>query len=94
MLVLSQDGNITSDLLPSEVLGPGTDLVTICTEYIDNIDLPKAMSAVEEHLVKWAISKSNGNVSKAAFCLNIPRSSLQYKISKLESNDIDEDSFV
>ncbi|MHC4535113.1 MAG: sigma-54-dependent transcriptional regulator [Planctomycetota bacterium] len=88
MLVLSQDGNITADLLPSEVLGPGTELVTISTEYIDSIDLPKAMSQVEDHLVKWAISKSNGNISKAASCLNIPRSSLQYKISKLESNDM------
>jgi DNA-binding NtrC family response regulator len=89
MLVLSQDGNITSDLMPSEVLEPGTELVTICTEYIDSIDLPKTMSAMEDHFVKWAISKSNGNVSKAASCLNIPRSSLQYKISKLESTDID-----
>jgi DNA-binding NtrC family response regulator len=94
MLVLSQDGNITSDLMPSEVLEPGTELVTICTEYIDSIDLPKTMSAMEDHFVKWAISKSNGNVSKAASSLNIPRSSLQYKISKLESNDIDNDSLV
>jgi DNA-binding NtrC family response regulator len=90
MLVLSQGGNITSDLLPSEVLGPGTELVTICTEYVDNIDLPNTMSVMEDHFVKWALSKSNGNVSKAASCLNIPRSSLQYKISKLESNSMDE----
>jgi transcriptional regulator with PAS, ATPase and Fis domain len=49
------------------------------------------MSTVEDHFVNWALSKSNGNVSKAAFCLNIPRSSLQYKISKLESDGVDEE---
>ncbi len=83
MLVLSRDGNITTDLLPDEFLEPDTELVTIRTEYVDSIDLPKTIAAVEDHLVKWAISKSNGNLSKAASLLNIPRSSLQYKASKL-----------
>jgi DNA-binding NtrC family response regulator len=83
MLVLSQDGNITADLLPQEFLAPETELVTIRTDYVDSIDLPKTIAAVEDHLVKWALSKSNGNLSKAASLLNIPRSSLQYKTSKL-----------
>jgi DNA-binding NtrC family response regulator len=83
MLVLSQDGNITTDSLPQEFLVPETELVSIHTEYVDSIDLPKTIAAVEDHLVKWAISKSNGNLSKAALLLNIPRSSLQYKTSKL-----------
>jgi DNA-binding NtrC family response regulator len=83
MLVFSQDGNITTDSLPKEFLVPETELVTIQTEYVDSINLPKTIAAVEDHLVKWALSKSNGNLSKAALLLNIPRSSLQYKTSKL-----------
>lgn len=83
MLVLSRDGSITADLLPQEFLTPETELVTIRTEYAESIDLPKTIAAVEDHMVKWALAKSNGNLSKAAALLNIPRSSLQYKTSKL-----------
>ncbi|MHC4702608.1 MAG: sigma-54 interaction domain-containing protein, partial [Planctomycetota bacterium] len=83
MLVLSQDGNITAELLPQEFLMPEAELVTIRTECADSIDLPKTIAAVEDRLVKWALSKTDGNLSKAASLLNIPRSSLQYKTSKL-----------
>jgi len=87
MLVLSQDGNITTDLLPQEFLVPDTELVTVRTDNVDSVDLPKTIAAVEDHLVRWALAKSNGNLAKAASLLNIPRSSLQYKTSKLsESN--------
>jgi len=83
MLVLSQDGRITGDLLPQEFLTPEAELVTVRTEYADSIDLPKTIAEVEDHLVRWALAKANGNLSKAATLLNIPRSSLQYKTSKL-----------
>jgi DNA-binding NtrC family response regulator len=90
MLVLSEDGQINSDLLPPDVAEPEMGLVTIRTDYIDTVDLPGVLSSVEDHLVQWALSKSNGNLSKAASCLRIPRSSLQYKVSKLSRPKTDE----
>jgi len=90
MLVLSKDGQITTDLLPHDLAESGTRLVTIRTDYIDTVDLPEVLSSVEDRLVQWALSKSNGNLAKAASCLNIPRSSLQYKVSKLTHPKADE----
>ena len=83
MLVLSKDGHITIDQLPKEFFEPDTSAVTIHTDYIDQIDLPKTVTDIECQLVRWALAKAEGNLAKAASLLNIPRSSLQYKISKL-----------
>jgi transcriptional regulator with PAS, ATPase and Fis domain len=90
MLVLSKDGQITADLLPLDLAESNTRLVTIRTDCIDTVDLPEVLSSVEDHLVQWALSKSNGNLAKAASCLNIPRSSLQYKVSKLTRPNVAE----
>ncbi|MHC4682410.1 MAG: sigma-54-dependent transcriptional regulator [Planctomycetota bacterium] len=92
MLVLSKDGQITTDLLPPDLVEPDAGLVTICTDYIDTVNLPEVLSSVEDRLVQWALFKSNGNLAKAASCLNIPRSSLQYKVSKLGHLGTDENS--
>ncbi|MBW8016457.1 MAG: sigma-54-dependent Fis family transcriptional regulator [Planctomycetes bacterium] len=85
MLVLSRDGHITIDQLPKEFFEPDTSTVTINTDYIDQIDLPKTVDGLENRLVKWALAKAEGNLAKAASLLNIPRSSLQYKVSKLDA---------
>lgn len=92
MLVLSGGGQINSDLLPPDVAEPEMGLVTIRTDYVDTVDLPGVLSSVEDHFVQWALSKSSGNLSKAAYCLRIPRSSLQYKVSKLNRPNADENS--
>ncbi len=86
MLVLSKDGHITIDQLPKEFFEPDTSTVTIHTDYIDQIDLPKTVTDIECQLVRWALTKAEGNLAKAASLLNIPRSSLQYKISKLDTS--------
>lgn len=85
MLVLSKDGHITIDQLPEEFFEPDASAVTIHTDYIDQIDLPKTVTDIECQLVRWALTKAEGNLAKAASLLNIPRSSLQYKVSKLGS---------
>ncbi len=86
MFVLSKDGYITIDQLPKEFFEPDTSTVTIHTDYIDQIDLPKTVTDIESQLVRWALTKAEGNLAKAASLLNIPRSSLQYKISKLNAS--------
>lgn len=86
MLVLSKngDGHITMDELPDDFLKPHVSTVAIRTDHIDQVDLPRTVSDVECRLVQWALAKADGNLVKAAALLNIPRSSLQYKISKLD----------
>jgi transcriptional regulator with PAS, ATPase and Fis domain len=86
MLVLSKDGHITIDQLPKEFFEPDTSTVTIHTDYIDQIDLPKTVTDIECQLVRWALTKAGGNLAKAASLLNIPRSSLQYKMLKLDTS--------
>ncbi len=84
MLVLSKDSHIKLDMLPTEFSEPDTSAVTVQTDYLDQIDLPETVTNLEGQLVRWALAKANGNLAKAASLLNIPRSSLQYKISKLD----------
>jgi DNA-binding NtrC family response regulator len=86
ILVLSKGGHITTDQLPKEFFEPDTSTVTICTDYIDQIDLPKTVTDIECQLVRWALTKAEGNLTKAASLLSIPRSSLQYKMSKLDTS--------
>ncbi|MHC4159324.1 MAG: sigma-54-dependent transcriptional regulator [Planctomycetota bacterium] len=93
MLVLSKDGRITINLLPAEFFEPAdTSAVMVRTEYLEKMDLHKTMANVEDQLVNWALTKSEGNLAKAALLLNIPRSSLQYKISKLDNSKSNENS--
>jgi transcriptional regulator with PAS, ATPase and Fis domain len=87
MLVLSKDGCITKDQLPEEFFEPDVSAVTIRTDYIDQIDLSQTMNHIECQLVRWALAKAEGNLSKASSLLSIPRSSFQYKVSKLDSNN-------
>ena len=84
MMVLSKDGHITIDQLPEEFLEPDISTVTIRTDYLEQINLPQTVTDIESQLVRWALTKADGNLAKAAVLLNIPRSSLQYKISKLD----------
>lgn len=85
MLVLSGDGYITIDQLPKEFFEPDVSTVKIHTEYLDQIDLSKTVNDIECQLVRWALAKAEGNLTKAASLLKIPRSSLQYKMSKLDT---------
>jgi DNA-binding NtrC family response regulator len=85
MLVLSKDSHIKIDLLPPEFFESTTPPVTVRTDYLDQVDLQKTIANIEEQLVRWALAKADGNLAKAAVVLNIPRSSLQYKISKLDT---------
>lgn len=87
MLVLSDDGHITKDILPEEFFEPCPSAVTVKTGHLETIDLNITLSSIEDQLVRWALAKSNNNLAKAASLLNIPRSSLQYKILRLDGKE-------
>jgi DNA-binding NtrC family response regulator len=53
MLVLSKDGHITIDKLPKEFFEPDVSTVTIHTDYIDQIDLPKTIMQKQLHCLTF-----------------------------------------
>ena len=87
MLVLSKSGHLKIEQLPKNFYSLKTLVVTVQTEYLEQIDLSETVSNMEDQLVQWALAKANGNLAKAASLLNIPRSSLQYKVSKFSSRN-------
>jgi DNA-binding NtrC family response regulator len=86
MLVLSKDTQIRVDMLPVEFFEPSVSAVTVRTEHLEQTNLRETLVNIEDQLVRWALMKADGNLAKAASLLNIPRSSLQYKMSKLDSS--------
>ena len=48
-----------------------------------SLDMQKTLNDLEERFIRWALEKSQGNLALAATLLEIPRSTLQYKMGKL-----------
>ena len=76
------------EMLPWEILkslekDKGKTDESPITEY----DLEKVLAQTERKLITGALKISQGNKKKAAELLNIPRSTLYYKISQLGLED-------
>lgn len=84
LVVLSQDGVVSKDLLPDSIL-KGKDIVGITSFESDTFDLNQNIELLELDLITKALELSEGNKSKAARLLNIPRTTLH---SKLKVYDI------
>ena len=54
--------------------------------YFENIDIRKHLFEVEEVLIKAAIEKNNGHITKASECLRLNRTTLIEKMKKLSIN--------
>ena len=63
--------------------------VSISLKDADNINLENVLAETEKNLIQWALDRSQGNLSQAADMLCIPRSTLQYKIGRLEKQNVD-----
>ncbi len=91
--VLAQGGPITPAHLPaplrrttaSEVSPEG--VFTLHLEGRDRIDLPAELRAFERALIDWAMLRNDGNQSRAARALGIPRSTLQSKLASRERGE-------
>ncbi|GFR34849.1 sigma 54-interacting transcriptional regulator [Thermobrachium celere] len=77
MVVLSQNGRITTDLVPEYIRESVKDELII-----DEFDLQKMIEKVERDTIRRALELSNGNKKKAAELLKIKRSTLYYKIEQ------------
>ncbi|OGV73542.1 MAG: hypothetical protein A3K19_16855 [Lentisphaerae bacterium RIFOXYB12_FULL_65_16] len=58
--------------------------ISLALEGVETIDMAAVLAETEERLVKWAVERANGNLARAAEMLRMPRSTLQYKVNKLQ----------
>lgn len=71
--------------LPERLNVRGTDpLFTVNTDGKDSVVLEEAVVEFERHLLSWALEKAGGNQGGAAQILHIPRSTFQYRWSKVK----------
>jgi transcriptional regulator with PAS, ATPase and Fis domain len=77
LVVLSKDDTITKELVPNYIMEKVNKKIKK-EEY--PMDLNKAVLKVEIDTIKRALKISGGNKAKAAKLLNIPRSTLYYKM--------------
>lgn len=85
MVVLSKDGHIHKDIIPRYIIE--TSLMDIRKEkqkVRDDFDLNEILKDIEIETIKKALDITNGNKTKASKLLNIPRTTLYYKIEQYE----------
>lgn len=78
MIVLNQDDILTKEAIPSYIKEQNTPNVNLN----DTLDLEVLTHEIEKKAIETALEKSGGSKSKAAKLLNIPRTTLYYKLDK------------
>ncbi|WFD11231.1 sigma-54 dependent transcriptional regulator PrdR [Tepidibacter hydrothermalis] len=81
LVVLSKKDIITKDLVPKYIM-ENVNKTTNSQNY--PMDLNQAISKLEQDTIKKALNMSEGNKAKAAKYLNIPRSTLYYKMDQYQ----------
>ncbi|MEN2259058.1 sigma 54-interacting transcriptional regulator [Paraclostridium benzoelyticum] len=81
IVVLSNGNTIDKDDIPVYIIESG-QTISMDEDYPLNIN--KAISKLEIKTIKKALDMSNGNKAKAAKILNIPRTTLYYKIEQYD----------
>jgi len=78
------DVNDVPELAPPET---PVDVVRLSLENRVSINLAELLAVVESRVVQWALNRTGGNLVRAAEMLGLPRSTLQYKVMKLQGVD-------
>ncbi|GAA0705804.1 sigma-54 dependent transcriptional regulator PrdR [Paraclostridium ghonii] len=81
IVVLSKGDTIDKDDIPVYIV-ESTQTISMDEDY--PLDLNKAISKLEIKTIKKALDMANGNKAKAAKILNIPRTTLYYKIEQYD----------
>ncbi len=87
-LVLNRKETIAAADLP--ILRPpidGTSPVLVDLSGKQQVNLAELLAETEARLLRWALDRHQGNLARAAEALGIPRSTLQYKIARLEVDE-------
>ncbi len=79
MVVVSQDGVLNTDLIPQYILD---SIITLKPVNKDQMNLEEIIKRSEADMIKKALIEAKGNKAKAAKLLNIPRSTLYYKLRR------------
>jgi two-component system, NtrC family, response regulator len=88
MVALSSTENLDEGDVPELATSvENTGVVSLSLDTADTVDAAEVLADVEARLVRWALKRSQGNIARAAEMLQVPRSTLQYKVSKLEGSD-------
>ncbi len=83
MVALAKDGALDADDVPELTALVAAGPVRVNFAGVDQLDLVTVVSELEARLVRWALERSRGNLAQAAQRLGVPRSTLQYKVTKL-----------
>jgi DNA-binding NtrC family response regulator len=85
MAVLGATDTLDEDDLPDFALTTDHNgIVAVSLADQDNVDLAAVLADTEARIIQWAITRADGNIAKAAEKLGIPRTTLQYKMSKFD----------
>ena len=85
MAVLGATDALGEDDLPDFApTGDHNGIVAVSLADKANIDLAAVLAETEARIIRWAMTQAEGNIAKAAEKLGIPRTTLQYKMSKFD----------
>ena len=85
MAVLSRNDSLDEQDVPDFHVGQeAVNLASIALDHVDRVDMESVVRDVESRLIRWALDRASGNLARAAELLGVPRSTLQYKVGKLE----------
>lgn len=84
MIVLSNDTKLTKSVVPNYIKRRIKSSSNNNINKPDTFDLNILTDDLEKRMIKKALDKFDGNKTKAAKILNIPRATLYYKINNLE----------
>lgn len=58
-------------------------LFTLHLEHLAQVDLPQLVARIEEDVLKWALGRAQGQQTRAAELVGVPRTTLQGKLERL-----------
>ena len=61
----------------------GAGFVPMPDRDVERVDMGAVLAEAEAGMIRWALARSGGNLAQAAERLGVPRSTLQYKVSKM-----------
>ncbi len=85
-VALTQEDTIDEVHLPKlQATAAPAGIVSLALSGAERVEMTSIITEVERRLVDWALARAEGNLAKAAEILGVPRSTLQYKVTKLVS---------
>jgi two-component system, NtrC family, response regulator len=88
MAALTSRSNLdVSDIpVPTATAAASLSPVHLALDGVSKLDLATVLADTEARMVRWAMRRVDDNLARAAEMLGIPRSTLQYKLSKMDSS--------